>query len=153
MKFIELAKQLSILDVMILNLDEKGFSDAEIASVLEITKPTIHNAKARNKTLIEALKMVESPPAEYGNHDVNTIINTFTKAFGTTKSTKWDRFAASRMAKKHGAELISGAMQALAQHSSDKFCPSVNNVSQFEEKLPSIAKFLNNKSADKEITL
>lgn len=153
MKVLELAKQLNVADLLALILDEKGFSDSEVSTILEISKQTLHNSKKRNHELLEALKMVKSPPAEYGDHNINKIINTFTESFGTTKSTKYDRLAAKRLYEKHGLAPICGAIKALANYQSDKYSPVTNNVSQFEEKLPSIAKFLNSKSNEQVIEL
>lgn len=153
MKFLDFTKQLLILDIMILNLDEKGFSDSDIATILEISKQTIHNCKSRNKILLEALKIVHAEPKEYGDGEVNKVINAFTKAFGTTKSTKYDRFAAKRLSDKYTADEIVRAIDALSQTQSDKYSPSVRSVSQFEEKLPNIIRYLQNKSNDKVINL
>lgn len=148
MQVIELAKSLNVIDLLLLILDEKGFSDAEIASIMEVSKQTIHNSKKRNMELLEALKMVKSPPKEYGNKDINAVIKAFTDSFGTTKTTKYDRFAAKRLSDKYEPKIIVGAIRALSASQSDKYCPSVRSVTQFEEKLPNIIRYLKNKSTD-----
>ena len=146
MKFIEFAKIITMQDILILNLDALDFSDTEIASMLNISRQTIHNCKKRLEPFTEALKAVKSPPTEFGNKDINKIVDAFAKAFGTTTTTKYDRFAAKRLGEKHGYDNVVGAIVALSANGSDPYCPTVNDVSQFEKKLPQIIKYLRGKS-------
>jgi len=88
---------------------------------------------------------------EYGNHDVNLIVDTFKKAFGTTKTTKYDRYAASRLAKEYGAKYTANSIKSYAERSKDKFAPSVNSVSEFETKLPAIRSFMERKRSERTI--
>lgn len=148
MKVIELIKSLNMTDLLLLLLDEKGFSDDEIATIAEVSKQTLHNSKSRNKDLLEALKLVKSPPKDFGDTHINKVIQTFAESFGTTKSTKYDRFAAKRLYEKHGVAPVTDAIKALAYYQEDKYSPTVNNVSQFEEKLPQVIKYLNGKSTN-----
>lgn len=78
----------------------------------------------------------------YGDKDVDDIVDTFRDAFGTTKTTKQDRFAADRLAKAHGAKAVTAIIRMLAQRSSEPYVPVVNNVSELEKKLQSILHFL-----------
>lgn len=153
MKYNDLFQQLKLSDLIALWLDEQGFSDSEIAGWTGLTPQTLHNIKNRAKPLTEALKQLEAPPSEYGKPEINKIINAFTKAFGTTKTTKWDRFAANRLDKKYGADEIVGAINALAAAQEDKYAPSVRSVSQFEEKLPNIVSYFKKRSNDQIINL
>lgn len=59
MKFIDLARKMTIQDAILLSLDEAGLSDAEIAAQLGISKTTIHNTKKKLKPLLDALKGLE----------------------------------------------------------------------------------------------
>ena len=79
---------------------------------------------------------------EYGNHDVNDVLEAFKLAFGTTKSSRYDRYAATRLIKRHGAETVMVAIGGLANGQGERFCPNVNSVSQLEEKWPSVVRFL-----------
>ena len=151
MRINDFAKDIKIIDLIVLWLDEQGFSDNEIATMAGISTQTLHNTKNRLKPFLDSLKAVKGELVEYGNHDINTIINTFSQAFGTTKSTKWDRFAAKRLLAKYPSELLVGAINALAGSQNDKYAPSVRSISQFEEKLPNIARFLNQKSDNGQI--
>lgn len=85
----------------------------------------------------------------YGNQDVNAIIKTFAELFGSTKTTKYDRFAASRMAKSPhygGSAGVVGMLRLYHSLSGDKYAPSVSSVAQLEEKLPAIVAFLRKKN-------
>ena len=80
----------------------------------------------------------------YGNADVNEIVVGFADTFGTTKTSRQDRFAAHRLAQKYGAQAVVGIVQLLAENNTEKFAPVVNSVSQLEEKMPSVLNFLRN---------
>lgn len=80
----------------------------------------------------------------YGNADVDAIVVAFSDTFGTTKTSRNDRFAAHRLAQKYGAQAVVGIVQLLAENNTEKFAPVVNSVSQLEEKMPSVLNFLRN---------
>lgn len=153
MNFTDFAKQFTLQDIMILNLDELNFTDTQIATMLSISKPTIHNTKKRCKPFLEALKQLDSPPTEYGNKDINKIVNAFAMYFGSTKTTQYDRWAAKRLADKYTSEKMVGAIQALSAVQTDKYAPTVRSVSQFEDKLPQIISYFKKKSNDQVIEL
>lgn len=87
----------------------------------------------------------------YGNADIDRIVNEFTETFGTTKISKYDRFAAQRLANKYGSQSIVGIIKLLAENNGAKYVPVVNSVSQLENKLPSILNFLRNQKGREEI--
>jgi|ERR1035437_8000597 hypothetical protein len=153
MKVLEFSKQLKIIDLIVLFLDEKGYSDAEIATIADISTQTLHATKKRLQPFCEALKLIESPPAEYGNKDINDIVNAFAKVFGNTKTTKYDRFASKRLADKYTSSEIVKVINALSLGANDKYCPVVNSVSQLETKLPNIISYFKKKSSDQIINL
>lgn len=78
----------------------------------------------------------------FGDTDVDRVIETFKKTFGTTKATKYDRFAANRMCSKYGAQSVCGVITLLASSSAERFAPVVGSVSQLEEKWVSVLNFL-----------
>jgi hypothetical protein len=86
----------------------------------------------------------------YGDKDVDAIVVTFADTFGTTKTSRQDRFAAHRLAKEHGSQAVVGIIRLLAQHSTEKFAPVVNSVAQLEDKMPSVLNFLR-KTGDSEV--
>lgn len=81
-------------------------------------------------------------PAEYGQPEINEVIATFKEVFGTTKATRYDRFAAKRLITKHGVANVKLVITALAAKGSAKYSPTVNSVSQLEDKWVSIVKYL-----------
>lgn len=80
----------------------------------------------------------------YGDAEVDQIVEKFKDTFGTTKVSKYDRFAAQRLAKKYGSQAVVGIMQLLADNSNEKYSPVVNSVAEFESKIPSILNFVRN---------
>lgn len=152
MRALDFAKAYTNFDIIVLVLDERGLSDEQIAELLEITKPTIHNAKKRAEPLLEALKTISTEePKTYGNPDVNAIVDEFKKQFGTTAASKYDRFAAKRLFTAHGTENVCKVIRALAHFSNDKYAPAVNSVRQLEEKWVSVIKFVGTKSNESQV--
>lgn len=91
---------------------------------------------------------------EYGDKDVNAIVELFNELYGVTKRSQWDRFAAHRMAisKQYGG--VDGVMATIRlyhQFRAEKYAPGVSSVRQFEEKLPAIVTFLQRKMQDSEV--
>lgn len=153
MNLLDYIKKYHNLDLFIALLDEMNFSDEEIITKLSISKMTIYNAKERLQPLMTALATIDHKLPQYGNPDVNTIVDTFKERFGTTKTSKNDRFAAKRLAAKHGADNVARVIIALGDSVGDTYAPSVNSVQQLEEKWVSVGKFLNNKSSDNMVVL
>lgn len=88
----------------------------------------------------------------YGNLNVDQVCDAFKDSFGTTKTSKYDRFAANRLATKYGAESVVTIIKLLSQNQADRFAPTVNNVTEVEAKWVSVMKFLRGVTPD-EITL
>lgn len=87
----------------------------------------------------------------YGDAEVDQIVEKFKDTFGTTKVSKYDRFAAQRLVKKYGSQAVVGIMQLLADNSNEKYAPVVNSVAQFEEKFPSVLNFVRNIKGSEEL--
>jgi hypothetical protein len=149
MRYIDYLKLTDNFDKYLLFLDNLGFSDTEIATLCEVTTPTIHNAKKRQEPIIEALKTITAEaPTDKRNPDVQMVCQAFMTAFDTTKISKWDRFAAKRLADKHGADNIVKVITVLALNASDKYAPSVNSVRQLEEKWVNVSNYFKKKAGD-----
>jgi hypothetical protein len=89
----------------------------------------------------------------YGDAEIDRITKTFAELWGTTKTSRFDRFAATRLARAErygGAEGIVGLMKLFITMQSDKYAPSVSTVQQFEEKLPAIVVFMRKKQQQNE---
>lgn len=87
----------------------------------------------------------------FGEPDIDKIIEAFKTTFGTTKSSRYDRFAAKRLADKYGSKSICGIIQMLGDRSGDKYAPVVNSVAQLEEKIVNVLRFLRDKSGEVEV--
>lgn len=122
-------------------------------NALAIIEGIIGN-KATAEKVLAALQDQGLIAFQYGNQDVNLIIQTFAQLFGSTKTTKYDRFAASRMAKSPhygGAAGVVGMLKLYHSLSGDKYAPSVSSVAQLEEKLPAIVAFLRKKNQESQV--
>lgn len=141
-------------DLFIVFLKELGYTDADIMKRCDIPKQRIYDARNRLETLLQALKNIDDPKSVvYGNPDVSRIVEAFKTNFGTTKTTKYDRWAANRLAKKHGAENIVTVIAALASLRENKYAPAINSVDQLEIKWVSAGQFLNKQSGQEIIKL
>lgn len=140
---------------MILVLDEAGLTDAQIMSALEITKQTIYNTKKVYAPLTEAIKHIDvsnlpvsrsntslavqdKALVDKRNPDVQIIVDTFKESFGTTSVSKYDRFAASRLAKKYGSDAICKIIIVMAQHQGEPYTPLIGSVADLDKKLVSV---------------
>jgi hypothetical protein len=85
----------------------------------------------------------------YGNADIDIVVKKFTDTFGTTKVSKYDRYATGRLVNKYGSQSIVGIIQMLADHSTEKYAPVVGSLRQLEEKIVSVLNFLRS-TKDKE---
>lgn len=89
----------------------------------------------------------------YGDADVDSIVVKFTDTFGTTKTSKQDRYAARRLANKYGSKSVCGIIQLLADNSSNQYVPIPNSVAQLEDKWVSILNFLRNLKQDEPLDI
>lgn len=78
----------------------------------------------------------------FGDQDISLICETFKEQFGTTKISRYDRYAAGRLAKRYGGEQIAGIIKLMASRASEPYAPTVGSVTQLEEKLVNVMKFL-----------
>lgn len=77
-----------------------------------------------------------------GDPDVSAVVDQFQMAFRTTATIRTDRFAASRLAKRHGQATVAHVIQTLAARRNEKFAPTVNNLTQLEQKWPTVERFV-----------
>lgn len=78
----------------------------------------------------------------YGDKGVERIVSQFTDTFGTTKTSRQDRWAAHRLSEKYTAQAVCGIIGLLATKQTERYAPVVNSVAQLEEKWSSILNFL-----------
>lgn len=103
---------------------------------------TITDNKVLAESIVERLEEENLLNIHYGDQDVGLIVQAFVDSFGNTKTSKWDRFAAKRLANKHGEQSVVSIIQLLSGLAEAPYAPSVNNVSDLENKFPQIIKFL-----------
>lgn len=109
--------------------------------------------KATAKMIVERLSDEGLLSLGYGNADIDKVITTFAETFGTTKASKYDRFAANRIVLKYGAQAACGIIQLLGEKSQEKYCPVVNNVAELEKKWVSVLAFLRNQREEEVINV
>lgn len=156
MTYLELTRLLGQTDLFICLMSELGYTGEEIANKLNVSEPTVYNAKNRLRILTETIttgKELSATREDLRNKDVESIVTAFKESFGTTTINKYDRFAAKRLADKHGAENIVKIITILSQHSGDQYVPSVNSVRQIEVKWVNIANFFKKLQSNQEIEL
>ena len=92
--------------------------------------------------LAEAL--IDSGMVVYRPHDseVDQVTTAFTKSFGTTSTSRYDRYAATRLIKRYPPKELIKIIEILAQHRGDAYCPVIGNVHQLEQKWVSVQRFL-----------
>lgn len=145
MTLLEYAKAYHNFDIYLVLMDDAGYTDVEIMDKFSVSKQGIYNARKRLEPIIASLSGLASPKRDLRNKDVQTIVEAFMTAFGTTKTTLHDRYAAKRLHGKYGAQNVATIIQALASHPG-KFAPTVNSVYELENKWVSVGKYLQSES-------
>lgn len=74
--------------------------------------------------------------------EVDQIIIAFSKSFGTTSVSRYDRYSATRLIKRYPAKELIKIIEILAQHRGDTYCPVIGNIRQLEIKWVSVQRFL-----------
>jgi hypothetical protein len=84
----------------------------------------------------------------YGNADIDKVVEAFIENFGTTKTSRADRFAANRLVNKYGSQAVVGIIRLLAQKNTERYAPIVGSIAQLEDKWVSVLNFLRNSSTN-----
>lgn len=87
----------------------------------------------------------------FGDKTVNLIITTFKDAFGTTKTTRYDRYSASRLASRHTADVVCQVIVLMAGSASEPYAPVINNVSELETKWISVVSHIKKQNVQPEL--
>lgn len=74
----------------------------------------------------------------FGDKTVSRIVGTFKEAFGTTKTSRYDRYAASRLATRYSADQVCQIIVLMAGAAAEPYAPVINNVSELENKWVSV---------------
>lgn len=78
----------------------------------------------------------------YGDADVDKIVETFISTYGTTKTSRQDRWAANRLSQKYGSQAVCGIIQLLGKRSTERYAPLPRNVADLEDKWVSVLNFV-----------
>lgn len=84
----------------------------------------------------------------YGDADVDRVVQKFADTFGTTKTSRSDRFAAHRLVRKYGAQAVCGVVDLLSQNMTERYAPVVGSITQLEAKWISVMNFLRKLGTD-----
>jgi hypothetical protein len=117
--------------------------------IVKVVQP--YSSKA--ESIVKALAEAGALNITYGNEEVGKITDAFKQHFGVTKASKYDRWAASRLAKKHGSGNVVAVIQVMSRAQGMPFCPVINSISQLEDKWLSVAGFIQRNQVKEEIKL
>lgn len=84
--------------------------------------------------IVDALEKAGALNLTYGNEGIGKVTDAFKSSFNTTSISKWDRFAAGRLAKKHEADNVIQIIAIMAAAQGKPYCPSIASIRQLEEK-------------------
>lgn len=104
--------------------------------------------KVMAEMIVERLQEERLLSLGYGDTEIDQVVKKFKDTFGTTRSSKYDRFAARRLVAKYGTKSVFGVIELLAEKSDEKYAPVVNDVSQLEKKFVSVLSFLRKNTAE-----
>lgn len=142
MTALDFIKKYYQIDIVAYLLDDLGFTDTEIMSKLDVSKQFIYNARAKYSPLVAVLEPEQSKTLDKRNKAVQDVIDAFKDNFGTTATSRYDRYAAKRLSDKYGVDDVIKIIQALAMSKGEQYCPVVNNVAELERKMVSVGKFI-----------
>lgn len=152
MTLLEYVKQYHNIDLFLVLVDDAGYTDDEIMVKYNVSKQRIYDARKRVEPLIKALEIIDGKK-DKRDPNIQLIIDTFSEQFGTTKVALYDRYAAKRLHVKYTAVEVSKLIKVLASLSDEMYFPTVNSVSQLENKLPQVVEFVKKHSDNKIIEI
>lgn len=85
---------------------------------------------------------------DYGDQDIGRIVTAYTETFGTTKVTKYDRFAAQRLAKRYGVQVVYQIILLLGKQRDEPYAPVIASISDLESKWVNVMNFLRKTNQD-----
>lgn len=88
---------------------------------------------------------------DYGDDNIGLIVTAFTETFGTTTTTKYDRFAANRLANRYGVKAVTGVIGLLGKQRDLPYAPAPRSISDLEKKWVSVMNFLRKSNQQSEV--
>lgn len=89
----------------------------------------------------------------YGDADIDKVVEQFQETFGTTKTSRQDRWAANRLVKKYSSQAVCGIVKLLGENSTERYAPVIGSIAQLETKWVSVLHFLRSLTGDETIQL
>lgn len=118
-------------------------SDWVVEMIAQIVQDSPTSAAPKTaEIIVERLKEEGLLHIGHGNADIDKVVVAFADSFGTTRTSKYDRYAARRLVAKYGTDSVCGIIKMLAEKSGGKYYPVVNDISQLERKFVSVLNFL-----------
>lgn len=112
--------------------------------VINLVKAIV-NDQTKAEMVVDTLTQEGLLHIGYGNKDIDAITESFKTAFGTTKTSRYDRFAAQRLAEKYGSQAVCGITKLLAERAGEQYAPIVGSVQQLEQKWVQVLNFVRTK--------
>jgi hypothetical protein len=119
--------------------------------VVELVQQTVSCDVPTAEMLVDRLMEEGLLNLGYGDADIDAVVQKFTDTFGTTKVSKYDRFAARRLTTKYGRQAVCGIIDLLGSLSTEKYAPVVGSITQLEDKWVSVLNFLRKQNGKNEV--
>lgn len=107
--------------------------------------------KIKAEMVVERLRDEGLLVLGYGDVDIDQVVDKFSVTFGTTRTSKYDRFAANRLTAKYGSMAVCGIIGLLGAASESKYAPVVNTITELEAKWPSVINFIRKNKGEETI--
>lgn len=88
---------------------------------------------------------------DYGDDKIGLVVTSFTETFGTTKTSKYDRFAANRLANRYGVKAVTGVIGLLGNQRNEQYAPVIGSISELEKKWVNVMNFLRKNNQESEV--
>jgi hypothetical protein len=110
--------------------------------VVELIMQVMRCDKPTAEMLVERLMEEGLLVLGYGDKEVDRVVIQFTESFGTTRTSRQDRWAAQRLVRKYGENAVVGIIRMLSSLNAEDYSPVVNSVDDLERKWVSVVTFL-----------
>lgn len=108
-----------------------------------------HNNINNNTNNNTITKVIEEPPKNYGNQEINELFDEWEKHCGFKIDTKvkMNRYACQRLIKSRGVDAVKKAIPYVAQAQADQYAPGISNFMDLADKWNNLGVWVNKKIA------
>lgn len=123
-------------------------SDQKVESITETTTET--TTTSNTNVLLERSALLKPlPKQEFGNKDVNEVLNRFEQRVGLVLTRKaMNRNAAQRLIKVIGLDGVLKAIDIYSAVAADQFAPQISSIEELEEKWTKLGNYIKKKHAE-----